>query len=148
MVPASFVYLDAFPLSPNGKVNRRELPEPDNVRPNLNVPFVEASDPLERVLARFWEDALGIDRVGMLDPFVAVGGSSLVATQLVAKVREVFQVKLPMKACLNGNLRDVSETLAAHARESGIDVSEVAEMYLQVVAMSDQEAESRLEESA
>jgi mycobactin phenyloxazoline synthetase len=100
------------------------------------------------VLARFWEDALGIDRVGMLDPFVAVGGSSLVATQLVAKVREVFQVKLPMKACLNGNLRDVSETLAAHARESGIDVSEVAEMYLQVVAMSDQEAESRLEESA
>ena len=148
MIPAVFVYLEAFPLSPNGKVNRRALPEPDNVRPELNVPYVDPASPLEEILARIWVDGLGIDRVGMMDPFVAVGGSSLLATQLVARVREIFEVQLPMKACLNGNLHDVKDALIAQGKEKDVDIEDVAEVYAQVFAMSDQEAQSRLEEKA
>jgi len=148
MIPAAFVFLDSFPLSPNGKVNRRALPEPASVRPEIDVPFVAPSDPIEEILAGIWADALGIDRLGMMDPFVAVGGSSLLATQLMSRVREIFQLKLPMKACLNGSLRDVRNALVAQGETSGIAVGEVAEVYAQVLALSDQEARSRLEECA
>jgi SAM-dependent methyltransferase len=148
MVPAAFVFLDSFPLSPNGKVNRRALPEPAGVRPEINIPFVAASDSLEEILARIWADALGIDRLGMMDPFLALGGSSLLATQLMSRVREIFQLKLPMKACLNGNLRDVRNALVAQGEKSGIAVGEIAEVYAEVLALSDQEARSRLEECA
>ncbi|MGH8194718.1 MAG: non-ribosomal peptide synthetase [Woeseiaceae bacterium] len=148
MIPAAFVYLDSFPLSPNGKVNRRALPEPDNVRPELNVPYVEAADALEGILAGIWVGSLGIDRVGMLDPFLSVGGSSLLATQLVTRVREIFQVQLPVKVCLNGNLREVRNALLVQAKKDGVEVDEIVELYSQVLAMSDSEAQARLEECA
>lgn len=97
MVPASFVTLSAFPLLPNGKINRRALPLPDTSRPDLQEAFVAPRTPVEEMLAQIWKDLLALDQVGVHDNFFTLGGHSLLATQLVSHVRRTFQVDLPLR---------------------------------------------------
>ncbi|MFD4562479.1 amino acid adenylation domain-containing protein, partial [Streptomyces sp. NPDC058469] len=86
MVPAAFVELAALPLSPNGKLDRSALPEPDGVRPELEG-FVVPATASEELLAGIWQHLLGVDRVGSTDNFFELGGHSLLATQVVSRVR-------------------------------------------------------------
>ena len=97
MVPAVFVLLDAFPLTTNGKVNRRALPTPDDRRPELEQVFVACRTPTEELLAAIWSQVLGIERVGIYDNFFQLGGHSLLATQVVSRIREAFQVEMPLR---------------------------------------------------
>jgi len=97
MVPAVFVLLDAFPLTTNGKVNRRALPTPDDRRPELDQVFVACRTPTEELLAAIWSQVLGIERVGIYDNFFQLGGHSLLATQVVSRIREAFQVEMPLR---------------------------------------------------
>ncbi len=85
MVPAAFVTMDAFPLTPNGKINRRILPAPDSDRPDLNQRFEAPTTAAEKALARVWGDVLGLDEVGVHDNFFDLGGDSILAVQIVAK---------------------------------------------------------------
>jgi len=98
MVPSGFITLDALPLLPSGKVDRRALPAPDQGRPDLEVEFVAPRTPAEEVLAGLWADVLGVERVGIHDDFFELGGHSLLATQLVSRVRDAFRVELPLRA--------------------------------------------------
>ena len=87
MVPSAFVTLDALPLSPNGKIDRKALPEP---APGLLDPaaeYVAPRDPLEETLARVWADVLELERVGIHDNFFDLGGHSLQSVQLVSATR-------------------------------------------------------------
>ena len=84
MVPAAFMFLDAFPLTPNNKVDRRALPAPDGVR-SSEASFVAARSEVEVALVQVWQDVLGVDRVGVHDNFFELGGDSLLAVQVVAK---------------------------------------------------------------
>jgi len=95
MVPSAFVTLDAFPLTPNGKVDRKALPPPSMSRPDLVGAFVAPRTGLERTLALIWADVLGIDRVGSEDDFFELGGHSLLALRVSARVREAAGVDLP-----------------------------------------------------
>jgi amino acid adenylation domain-containing protein len=97
MVPAVFVLLDAFPLTANGKVNRHALPTPDDRRPQLDAAFVACRTPTEELLAEIWAQVLGVERVGVHDNFFQLGGHSLLATQVVSRIREAFQVELPLR---------------------------------------------------
>ncbi len=97
MVPALFVLLDALPLMPNGKVDRRALPAPDRTRPELGKAFVAPRTPTEEVLSEIWAQVLDIERVGIHDNFFDLGGHSLLATQVVSRIREAFQVELPLR---------------------------------------------------
>ena len=97
MVPAVFVLLDAFPLTTNGKVSRRALPTPDDRRPELEQVFVACRTPTEELLAAIWSQVLGIERVGIYDNFFQLGGHSLLATQVVSRIREAFQVEMPLR---------------------------------------------------
>ena len=90
MVPAAFVPLDALPLMPNGKVDRRALPAPDRTRPELEKEFIAPRTPVEELLAEVWAQVLGIERVGIYDNFFELGGHSLLATQAVSRMREAF----------------------------------------------------------
>jgi surfactin family lipopeptide synthetase C len=94
MVPSVFVVLDKFPLSPNGKVDRRALPEPDNARPALEQAFVAPRSQIEQRIARVWEKVLGIERVGAHDNFFDLGGHSLQMVRVQDKLREEFAQKL------------------------------------------------------
>ena len=95
MIPAYFVRLDEIPLTPNGKVDRKALPT-YKARPDLSKPFVAPTSPIEKKLAGLWAQALGIDQVGIHDNFIDVGGNSLLATQVISRVRQAFQVDLSL----------------------------------------------------
>ena len=97
MVPAVFVLLDTFPLTANGKVNRRALPTPDSRRPEPDETFVACRTPTEELLAEIWAQVLGVERVGIYDDFFQLGGHSLLATQVVSRIREAFQVEMPLR---------------------------------------------------
>ncbi len=97
MIPAVFVTLDALPLMPNGKVDRRALRAPDRTRPDLDKPFAAPRNPTEAKLVEIWSELLEIDRVGVHDNFFDLGGHSLLATQLVSRMRESFQVEISLR---------------------------------------------------
>ncbi|WGV25098.1 amino acid adenylation domain-containing protein [Halotia branconii CENA392] len=94
MVPAALMILDSLPLTVNGKVDRRNLPAPARTRPDLAETFVAPRNPIEEKLAAIWTELLGLDVIGVNDNFFHLGGHSLIATQMLARVREVFAVEL------------------------------------------------------
>lgn len=96
MLPGVYVLLDEFPLTPNGKVNRRALPPPDNNHHTCD--FVPPRTPLEEELALIWCQILRVNRVGVQDNFFTLGGHSLLATQVIARIRDTFAVELPLRA--------------------------------------------------
>jgi len=98
MIPSAFVLLDALPLTPNGKVNRRALPAPPRLRSELDSAFVAPRTPLEELLAGIWADVLDLDYIGIHDDFFALGGQSLLAARVMARVREASQLELPIRA--------------------------------------------------
>ncbi|WP_433495896.1 amino acid adenylation domain-containing protein [Micromonospora sp. CA-248089] len=87
MVPAAFVTLDALPLTPNGKLDRKALPAPVVTR-EASVELVEPRDDTERALAAIWSEVLGVDTLGIDDDFFDLGGHSMLATQVVARIRK------------------------------------------------------------
>ncbi len=97
MVPASFVALDAFPLTPNGKVDHRALPTPGGSRPDLDGAYVAPRDPAEELIAGVWSAVLGLERVGIFDNFFDLGGHSLLATQVISRLRAAFSVEIPLR---------------------------------------------------
>ncbi|MEU4448293.1 amino acid adenylation domain-containing protein [Actinosynnema sp. NPDC050801] len=101
MVPAAFVRLDRFPLTPNGKVDRQALPDPDNARPDLAEPFAAPGTPLERAIAAIWAEALWVDEIGLDDDFFDLGGQSLLATQVAATMRERLGVDASLRLLLD-----------------------------------------------
>ncbi len=96
MTPAAFVTLDALPLTSNGKIDRRALPAPEQSRPELSEVFVAPRNPVEELLAGIWADVLEVERVGVHDNFFDLGGHSLLATKLFSRIRDAFQVDLPL----------------------------------------------------
>jgi len=97
MIPSACVVLDALPLLPNGKVNRRALPDPGTTRPDLDVPFVAPRNDAEAAIAQIWTDLLALDRVGVHDDFLDLGGDSLMATRIIARVSDRFGVSVPLR---------------------------------------------------
>ncbi|HYX26460.1 MAG TPA: amino acid adenylation domain-containing protein, partial [Thermoanaerobaculia bacterium] len=95
MVPGAFVVLDALPLSPNGKVDRRALPAPAGQLAGLA--YEAPRSPLEEMTAEILAAVLGVARVGIHDDFFALGGHSLLATRLVSQLRAVLGVELPVR---------------------------------------------------
>ncbi|HVG43861.1 MAG TPA: amino acid adenylation domain-containing protein, partial [Longimicrobium sp.] len=97
MVPGAFVVLEAFPLTPNGKVDRGALPAPDTLGSREGT-YVAPRTAAEERMAGIWAEVLGVERVGAEDHFFDLGGHSLLATQLVSRVREAFRTELPLRA--------------------------------------------------
>jgi amino acid adenylation domain-containing protein len=98
MVPAEFIALPALPLTPNGKVDRRALPAPERVRPQLDTAYLPPRTPMEEALARVWCEVLGVARVSIHDNFFDLGGHSLLAAQLMFRVRRLARQTLPLAA--------------------------------------------------
>ncbi|RCJ25078.1 hypothetical protein A6770_28095 [Nostoc minutum NIES-26] len=97
MVPQAFVILEALPLTPNRKVDRRALPAPDLYSDRLDR-YVAPRTPVEEMLAQIWAQVLKVEQVGVHDNFFEIGGHSLLATQLVSRIRNTFQVELPLRS--------------------------------------------------
>lgn len=95
MVPAAFVALEALPLTPNGKLDTRRLPQPGLA--TAAAEYVPPRTELEVAMAGIWSSVLGVDRVGITDNFFALGGHSLNATQLVARLRETLDIEVSLR---------------------------------------------------
>ena len=98
MVPSIFVFLDSLPLTPNGKVDRRALPVPDQTRPELVEIYVAPRTQVEEMVAAIWAQVLGLEKVGIRDNFFDLGGQSLLATQVISRVREAFQFDVALSS--------------------------------------------------
>jgi amino acid adenylation domain-containing protein len=97
MIPSYFIQLDRMPLTTNGKIDRKVLPEPDE---SSIVPGVEYAAPVtdtEKKLANIWQGLLKTGKIGRMDDFFELGGDSILANQCIARIREAFQVEIPLR---------------------------------------------------
>jgi len=94
MVPSAHVELEKLPLTHNGKIDRKALPQPDRDIPEEE--YVGPQDATQETLCRLWQDVLRRDRVGIHDNFFKIGGHSLLAVQLTSRVRSAFAIEMPL----------------------------------------------------
>jgi thioesterase domain-containing protein len=129
MIPAAFVMLDAFPLSPNAKVDRSRLPAPDRLRLDVGRTFQAPRDDLEHQLSTLWEQVLDVQPVGVRDNFFELGGHSMLAVRLLAQIEQSFHRQLPLitlfRAPTVEQLADVLRT----------DPGTESELYSSLIAM-------------
>ncbi len=113
MVPAGFMILPELPLTPNGKVDRKVLAGLGPAAPAEAGGHVEPRNPIEELLVPLWCEVLGVGRVGVFDDFFALGGHSLLGVQLISRVRDLFGVKLPVRAVFSAaTVADLAERIA------------------------------------
>jgi amino acid adenylation domain-containing protein len=96
MIPAAFIFLEALPLSPNGKIDRKLLPPPDQSALQTSTHFIAPRSPAEESVADIWAQVLKLEHVGAYDNFFELGGHSLLAAQVVFRARKIFGVELPL----------------------------------------------------
>jgi amino acid adenylation domain-containing protein len=96
MVPSVFVRLNEIPLTPNGKIDRNALPNPDNRRPDINAPFAPPRTSTEAKLAEILTELLGVNQIGVHDDFFDLGGHSLLAARLFVQINKAFGTELPI----------------------------------------------------
>jgi len=124
MVPSGYVRMTGLPLTENGKVDYKALPEPDRLASASQSGFVAARDDVERRLTEIWSEVLKIDRVGIHDSFFQeLGGHSLLATQVVSRVRQAFQLDLPLRSIFEApTIAELAEVIRK-ARQQAVPLS-------------------------
>ncbi|MCC6421558.1 MAG: amino acid adenylation domain-containing protein [Gemmataceae bacterium] len=100
MVPSRFILLEALPISPNGKVDRRALPAPDPNQAEAGRDVVPPRDDTERALAALWEEVLQVRPIGVTDNFFDLGGHSLLAAELTGRIKQHLGFSLPLGALI------------------------------------------------
>jgi acyl carrier protein len=109
MIPSSFVFLEDFPLLPNGKINRRGLPVPNFDRPVLPVTYAAPRNFIEVTLTTIWMEVLQLEKIGVNDRFLDLGGDSLRAGRILSRISNALQVNLSIEEVL------LTETIAEMA---------------------------------
>lgn len=132
MLPSSFVSLDALPYASSGKVNRLALPAPDESNMLRDRPFHQPSSATEERVSAIVASLLGLPRVGTNDNFFYLGGNSLFGTQLIARLRDAFQVEVPLLSLFD------------HPTVSELSVEVEQLMIARLDAMSEEEAQRLL----
>ncbi|HDR7327178.1 TPA: peptide synthetase, partial [Bacillus toyonensis] len=125
MIPAHFVKMDALPLTINGKVDTTALPKWDSVV-QANVEYIGPRNETEKRLVTIWSSVLGVEpsTISVHDNFFELGGHSLLATQVVSRLQEVFQTKLPLRELFqHSTVEGLSQRITALLQEDrGYDV--------------------------
>jgi amino acid adenylation domain-containing protein len=129
MVPGAFVALEALPLSPNGKVDRRALPAPGAKHLPEGRPRVAPRNALETAIAAIWREVLHRPEVGVHDGFFDLGGHSLVATQIMSRLRDAFGVEVPLRRLFErpSTIADLAVAVVQCGAQA-VDLAEMAAM--------------------
>jgi len=124
MVPNVFMFLNAFPLLPNGKINRKALPEPVLDREELGTQYISPRDEKERILAEIWQSLLNVARVGVKDNFFELGGDSILSIQAVARANQAGLKITPKQLfeypTIEGLAGVAKEGVAIHAEQEPV----------------------------
>jgi amino acid adenylation domain-containing protein len=145
LVPAVLVKLDKLPITPNGKVDRKALPVPDQVE--TSRAYVAPRNDTERQLAELWAQVLGVARVGIHDNFFDMGGHSLLATQALSRIRTTFQVELPLREFFEEPTIANIAVRILNEQASQVDTAELERMMAELDQLSEEEAEALLSNS-
>jgi amino acid adenylation domain-containing protein len=145
MVPASFVYLDAFPLNANGKADRQVLAE--RIPAAVPATRFDGMDAVQERIAEIWCTVLQRSEVGLHDNFFELGGHSLLATQIIARLRSAFDVPVPLRAIFEApTIAGLAEVIKQHSAETA-EQEDIAKILSEVEGLSEEEARSLLEAS-
>lgn len=121
LVPGLFVALERVPLTPQGKTDRRALPDPADGHLEQGGEFTAPRTPVEMVVAEIWRTVLGVERVGAHDSFFALGGDSIRAMHTVAQVRDLMGTELPLQDLLTApTVADQANLLLAHDQDGAV----------------------------
>jgi surfactin family lipopeptide synthetase C len=101
MLPSAWLWLDAFPRTPNGKIDRKSLPEPDAVEHDGPDEYAAPETDSEKKVQAIWVDLLGLKKISVQDDFFALGGHSLLMIQLVSRFRQAFNIPIPLSVVVN-----------------------------------------------
>ena len=118
MLPDYFVQLDKLPLTRNGKVDRKNLPEPAGMLLEVGAAYVAPRNSLEEKLVAIWQDILGVNRVGVKDNFFGIGGNSLKVIRLASQLHKAFDVKVELKDLFANIVLEEQATLIARAKKT------------------------------
>lgn len=122
MIPAHFMLIDALPFTANGKVNKRELPDPD-VQSARTAVFVAPQTQLQELVAEIWADVLKLEKVGIRDNFFELGGHSLLATQIMSRIRRMIHVELPLRVLFEfPTIAGIAAAIESIRNESALQV--------------------------
>ncbi len=148
MLPAAFVMLKTLPLTPTGKVDRKALPPPESCGCDPVQAYVAPRNPIEEVIAGIFQKVLKLDRVGIQENFFHLGGHSLIATQVISRVRHVFDVDLSFRSVFESPTVEgmTSSLLRFSTNRAGLEKR--AEMFLKVANLSESEADAILAEGS
>jgi hypothetical protein len=148
MVPSSFVFLKQMPLTPNGKIDRRALPENEAIRLESENLYVRPQNPVEEVLAGMWEEVLGMKRIGIHDNFFRLGGHSLLVTQIISRINHIFRIELPLSALFdNPTIAELTNVLVQHEPAPG-QMAAIARLHKRIRMMSPEEIQTLLHEKS
>jgi amino acid adenylation domain-containing protein len=143
MAPSAFVKLSEMPMTRTGKIDRNALPEPDQSRPQLQQAYTAPRNQIEQIVAGIWSQVLKLEQIGVHDNFFQLGGHSLMATQVMSRMREAFEIEVP--------LRNLFETptiaglaLAVEQLQSEQTQSDEAQVMALIESMSEEDAEAML----
>lgn len=146
MIPALFVCLEVLPLMPNGKINRKALPALANFSEKQNREFIEPDNALESVVAKIWAELLEIDRVSVNDNFFELGGHSIMATRVVSRIYENFDVQLAIRHMFDSpTVRGLVSVLLLD-EEDVERIKETAELIEQLDGLSEEEIDALMSE--
>ena len=137
MVPAAFIHLDEIPLLPGGKVNRRALPVPDDLRSQLSAEYVAPRTETEEKLAAIVAGVLRIDKVGVFDNFFELGGHSMLGMQVMSQIQNEFGVEIPMRVLFESPTVDGIATAIMETMTESLDDDELADMLDNMDELSD-----------
>ena len=147
MIPTRFVFLDELPMLSNGKVNRRALPEPGGqIERTGTGPIIAPRTPVEKMLAQIWAEVLSVKQVGISDNFFDLGGHSLTATRVVARVIQHFQLNIPLRLLFESPTIAAMATLIEAHQENTLDEQAMTKLINELEALSEEEAKQLVDE--
>ena len=138
MLPSAYVALAQYPLTPNGKVDRKALPAPDADALEAQA-YVAPRNGEEETLARLWAEVLGLERVGIHDDFFDLGGHSLLATQLITRVQKAFGGEIALRSLFEAPSVAGFAELLLRQRMDSVDADALAGMLDQLEGLSDED---------
>lgn len=146
MIPSLFVRLDEIPLTGNGKVDRRALPQPEDTRPDLSSPYARPRNETEASLVQIWEDVLDVHPIGVNDDFFDLGGHSLSASRVVSRVFEKFQLEMPLRALFQSPTIAAMAAVITEHQGKTLDESQLTTILDELASLSDAEAQRFMSE--
>jgi len=128
LIPSKYIWVDEFPITPNGKIDKKNLPLPENSRPDSAPLYKKPSTQLEKDIAKIWSEELKIAEIGIDDDFFDMGGSSVLAQKVTTALKQRLSIEIPVsKIYIHPTIKELSATLEDFHKEDLFEFKKVNE---------------------